>query len=56
MLCSIEHIVLNGSAKKTGQSVFHECSALLNCDFESGTMFQLFLLILHKCIIYVVSV
>ena len=42
MLCSIEHIIVNGSATKTGQSVFHECSALLNCDFESGTMLQLF--------------
>ena len=42
MLCSIEHIVVNGSATKTGQSVFYEYSALLNCDFESGTMFQLF--------------
>ena len=56
MLCNIEHIIVNGSATKTGQSVFHERSALLNCDFESGTMIQLFLLILHKCIIYVVSV
>ena len=42
MLCNIEHIIVNGSATKTGQSVFHERSALLNCDFESGTMIQLF--------------
>ena len=42
MLCNIEHIIVNGSATKTGQSVFHESSALLNCDFESGTMIELF--------------
>ena len=34
--------MVNGSATKTGQSVFHERSALLSCDFESGTMIQLF--------------
>ena len=27
---------------KTGQSVFHERSTLLNCDFESGTMILMF--------------
>ena len=42
MQCNIEHIIVNGSATKTGQSVFHERSGLLNCDFESGTMIQMF--------------
>ena len=42
MLCNIEHIIVNGSASKTSQSVFHERSAPLNCDFESGTMIQMF--------------
>ena len=56
MLCSIEHIIVNGSATKTCQSVVHECSALLNCDFESGTMFQLFSAYSSQMHNYVVSV
>ena len=39
LINSVEHIIVSGSATKTCQSMFH---ALLNCDFESGTMFQLF--------------
>ena len=42
MLCNIEHIIVNSSATKTGQSVFHERSGLLKCDFKSGTMIQMF--------------